>query len=169
MSATPAAGDLGSRLRGLDRRSRRRRLVNKLMVAISTLAALLAVALLAVIVFTVVVKGIGAINWDFFTKPTPQLGVGQSQGAGVANAIVGTLIIVAIATALAVPIGILVAIFTSEFASVRQSRFVRLIARRAERRAVDRDRHLHLRAARRRAVARRPGSQASPWRSSRSR
>ncbi len=127
MSATPAAGDLGARLRGRDRRTRRRKLVNNLMVALSTLAAALAVALLAVIVFTVVVKGIGAINWDFFTKPTPQLAVGQSEGAGVANAIVGTFVIVAIATALAVPIGVLVAIFTSEFASVRTSRFVRLV------------------------------------------
>ena len=127
MSAAPTAGDLGSRLRGRDRRSRRRSFVNKLMVALSTLAALLAVGLLAVIVFTVVVKGIGAIDWNFFTKATPPPAVGQSEGAGVANAIVGTLVIVAIATALALPVGILVAIFTSEFASARTSRFVRLV------------------------------------------
>ncbi len=44
----------------------------------------------------------------------------------MANAIVGSLIIVAIATAIALPIGVLVAIFTSEFASSRVSQFVRL-------------------------------------------
>ena len=86
------------RLQGNDRRTRRRRFVNVLMVGLCSLAALLAVAILALIVFTVVVNGFGAISLDFFTKPTPQLGAGQSQGAGVANAIVGSLIIVALAT-----------------------------------------------------------------------
>ena len=120
-------GDLGSRLRGDDRLTRRRRRVNTLMVGVCSFAALLAVAVLALIVFTVVVHGFKAISLDFFTQPTPQLGIGQSQGAGVANAIVGSLIIVAIATAIALPVGVLVAIFTSEFASNRLSQLVRLI------------------------------------------
>ena len=127
MSADAQALDLASRLRGDDRRTRRRRRVNSLMVVVCSLAALLAVAILAIIVFTVVVNGIRAISLDFFTKPTPQLGVGQSEGAGVANAIVGSLIIVAIATLIAVPIGVLVAIFTNEFAGNRLSQFVRLV------------------------------------------
>ena len=126
MSVSDATSDLGARLRGVDRRTRRRRRVNRLMVAVCSLAALLAVAMLALIVFTVVINGIKAINLDFFTKPTPQLGVGQSEGAGVANAIIGSLLIVLIATVIAVPIGVLVAIFTSEFAGQRTSRFVRL-------------------------------------------
>ena len=83
--------------------------------------------MLALIVFSVVIHGFKALSLDFFTQPTPQLAVGQSQGAGVANAIVGSLIIVAIATAIALPIGVLVAIFTSEFASSRISQFVRLM------------------------------------------
>jgi phosphate transport system permease protein len=127
MSAGMASGDLGSRLRGDDRRTRRRRRINTLMVGVCSFAALLAVAVLALIVFTVVIHGFKAISLDFFTQPTPQLGIGQSQGAGVANAIVGSLIIVAIATGIALPIGVLVAIFTSEFASTRLSQVVRLI------------------------------------------
>ncbi len=83
--------------------------------------------MLGLIVVTVFLKGFKALSLDFFTKPTPQLAIGQSQGAGVANAIVGSLIIVAIATAIAVPIGVLVAIFTNEFASRRVSQFVRLM------------------------------------------
>ncbi len=64
------------------------------MVGVCSFAALLAVAMLALIVFTVVIHGFRAISLDFFTQPTPQLAVGQSQGAGVANAIIGSLIIV---------------------------------------------------------------------------
>lgn len=96
------------------------------MVGLCSLAALLAVSMLALIVFTVFVHGFRAISWDFFTQPTPQLAVGQSEGAGVANAIVGSLVIVAIATAVAVPVGVLVAVYTSEFAGGRASRVVRL-------------------------------------------
>ena len=96
------------------------------MVGVCSFAALLAVAILALIVFTVVIQGIGAINLDFFTQPTPQVAVGQSEGAGVANAIVGSLLIVAIATGIAVPIGVLVALFTNEFAGNRLSQLVRL-------------------------------------------
>jgi phosphate transport system permease protein len=126
MSTGQAAPGLGSRLRGNDRRTRRRNRVNRLMVALSTLAALLAVAVLAVMVLSVLVRGIGAVNLDFFTKPTPQLAVGQSLGSGVANAIVGSVIIVALATAIAVPIGVLVALYTSEFAGRRPAQLVRL-------------------------------------------
>ena len=126
MSAGASAGDLAGRLHGLDRRTKRRHRVNNLMIAFATLAALLAVALLAFIVITVLLHGIQALNLDFFTKPTPQLGIGQSQGSGVANAIVGSLIIVGIATAIALPVGVLVAIYTSEFASLRMNHLVRL-------------------------------------------
>jgi len=126
MTVVPSTTDLSVRLRGVDRRTRWRRQKNRIMVGVCALAALLAVAILAVIVATVVINGAKALNLDFFTKPTPQLAVGQSQGAGVANAIIGSLIIVGIATAIAVPVGVLVALFTSEFASTRVSQFVRL-------------------------------------------
>jgi len=127
MSVVASSDDLGRRLRGSDRRTRRRRRTNVLMVGLSSLAAALAVAVLAVIVLTVFLHGFRALDADFFTEPTPQLGIGQSQGAGVANAIVGSLVIVGIATLIAVPIGVLVAIFTSEFAGRRGSRVVRLV------------------------------------------
>ena len=126
MSVGATSSDLGSRLRGVDRRTRRRRRVNVLMVGVCSFAALLAVAMLALIVFTVVIHGFRALSLDFFTQPTPQLAVGQSEGAGVANAIIGSLLIVAIATLIAVPIGVLVAVFTSEFAGTRTSQLVRL-------------------------------------------
>jgi phosphate transport system permease protein len=92
---------------------RRRRFVNGLMTLLARLAAWLAVAVLAIVVGSVFVKGIGALNLDFLTKnPVP---FGQT-GGGIANSIVGTVILVALATVMAVPIGILIAIYTSEFA-----------------------------------------------------
>lgn len=127
MSAGPASPEMLNPLAGNDRRTRRRRFVNKFMIGLCGLAALAAVAMLGLIVVTVFIHGFKALSLDFFTKPTPQLAVGQSEGAGVANAIVGSLIIVAIATAIAVPIGVLVAVFTNEFASRRVSQFVRLM------------------------------------------
>ena len=95
------------------RGDRRRRLANRLMVVVATSAAWLAVAVLAIVVGSVFVKGIGALNVDFLTKnPVP---FGQT-GGGIADSIVGTAILVGLATVMAVPIGILIAIYTSEFA-----------------------------------------------------
>ena len=127
MSVGAESPGMSDPLAGNDWRTRRRRFVNKFMIGLCAAAALLAVAMLGLIVVTVFLKGFKALSLDFFTQPTPQLAVGQSEGAGVANAIVGSLIIVAIATAIAVPIGVLVAIFTNEFASRRVSQFVRLM------------------------------------------
>ena len=103
---------------------RRRRRVNRLIEVASTIAAVLAVAVLALVVGSVAVKGISAINIDFLTKTGATSGFGQS-GTGIANAIVGTGIMVALATLLAVPIGLLVAIYTHEFAPPRVANVVR--------------------------------------------
>ncbi|HUB72981.1 MAG TPA: phosphate ABC transporter permease PstA [Solirubrobacteraceae bacterium] len=109
------AGGAGARhpLLVPDRRLRRRKLVNRTMEATATLAALVAVAVLALVIASVLIKGVSAINLDFLTKePAP---FGQS-GGGIANSIVGTVLLVAMASALAVPVGILIGIHTSEFA-----------------------------------------------------
>lgn len=105
-----------------DRRLRRRKLVNRGMEATATLAALIAVAVLALVIVSVLVKGVSAINVDFFIKdPAP---FGQS-GGGIANAIVGTLLLVAMASVVAIPVGILIGICTSEFSSPRAAGGIR--------------------------------------------
>ena len=76
-------------------------------------------------------------------------------GGGIANAIVGTIVIVACATVIALPIGILVAVYTSEFAPARVRRFVSFVLDVLNGHAVDRDRHLRLRPDRARAPAER--------------
>jgi phosphate transport system permease protein len=94
-------------------RDRRRRMVNRVMEVIASVAALLAVAVLLLVIGSVVVKGIGAISFAFITQnPAP---FGQP-GGGIANSIVGTAELVGIASLIAIPIGMLIGIYTAEFA-----------------------------------------------------
>ena len=94
-------------------RYRRRRIVNRMMEVIATVAALVAVAVLAIVVVSVAKRGAGAISWDFFTKPQALFG---QPGGGIANAIVGTVLLVLMACAMALPVGVLTAIYLTEFA-----------------------------------------------------
>jgi phosphate transport system permease protein len=97
-------------------RYRRRRLVNRAMEALSTIAALIAVAVLAIVVISVASRGAGALSWDFLTKPQALFG---QPGGGIANAIVGTALLVGLATVMALPVGVLTAIYLTEFAPRR--------------------------------------------------
>jgi phosphate transport system permease protein len=92
---------------------KRRNRFNRLVSVASTVAALLAVAVLAIVVGSVLLKGVGALSWHFLTTPTGLFG---DTSGGISNAIVGSAIIVAIAAAMAIPVGILIAIYTTEFA-----------------------------------------------------
>jgi phosphate transport system permease protein len=94
-------------------RYRRRRIVNRMMEVVATVAALVAVAVLAIVVVSVAKRGAGAISWDFFTKPQALFG---QPGGGIANAIVGTVLLVLMACAMALPVGVLTAIYLTEFA-----------------------------------------------------
>jgi phosphate transport system permease protein len=97
-------------------RYRRRKLMNRAMEVIATLAALVAVTVLVVVVVSVAMRGAGALSWDFFTKPQALFG---QPGGGIANAIVGTVLLILMATAMALPVGVLTAIYLTEFAPKR--------------------------------------------------
>jgi phosphate transport system permease protein len=103
---------------------RRRRVVNRLAEAVATLSAAGAVAVLGIVIAGVISRGAGAISWDFLTKDPPLFG---GPGGGIAPAIVGTAVIVALATAIAMPTGVLIAIYLTEYASARPARFIRLV------------------------------------------
>ena len=92
---------------------RRRNRFNRLVNVASTVAALLAVAVLVIVVGSVFLKGVGALSWHFLSTPTGLFG---DTSGGISNAIVGSAIIVGIAAVIAIPVGILVAIYTTEFA-----------------------------------------------------
>jgi phosphate transport system permease protein len=109
-----SAADLNVLQRPNDR-LRRRRLVNRGMEVVAWLAAALAVAILGIVVFSVARRGASALNLDFFTKAQAQF-AGPGVHQGLANAFVGTLIIVGLATLMALPFGILIAIYVNEYA-----------------------------------------------------
>jgi phosphate transport system permease protein len=94
-------------------RGRRRLLMNRVAEVVATLAASVAILALAILIWSVASRGIKALDWDFFTKGPAVFG---QAGGGVAPALVGSLILVAIATAMALPFGVLAAIYVSEFA-----------------------------------------------------
>jgi phosphate transport system permease protein len=105
------------------RRARRRRIVNRLAELAATLAALLAVVVLAVVFLSVFKRGLQAMNLDFFTKTPAVFG---EEGGGIAQAFVGSLVIVGLATLMVIPVGVAVAVYVAEFAGPRMSRSVRL-------------------------------------------
>jgi len=96
------------------RQLRRRKLVNLLVEAVMFTAALAAIAVLVAVIGAVVQRGHGALSADFFTKAPTTTFLGTT--GGIANSIAGTIVIVACATVIALPIGILVAVYASEFA-----------------------------------------------------
>jgi phosphate transport system permease protein len=97
--------------------------VNRLAESAAIAAAAAAIAVLGILVWSVAIRGISAINLDFFTKG-PAL-FGQS-GGGIAPAIVGSALLVGIATIFALPFGVLTALYVSEFAPPALARQVRL-------------------------------------------
>lgn len=95
----------------------RRRRANALGLALSMLAMVIGLVALLWILSVLVYKGAGAINLDLFTQTTPAPG---SPG-GLANAIVGSLLMVAVCTLVATPIGILAGIYLSEYGSTSKA------------------------------------------------
>jgi phosphate transport system permease protein len=93
----------------------RRRATNRLMELLAWLAAAVAVGLLVIVVWSVARRGWSELNLDLITK-TPASGFLATGKQGLANAFVGTLVIVFVATLIALPTGILVAIYLNEFA-----------------------------------------------------
>jgi phosphate transport system permease protein len=104
-------------------RGRRRLFVNRVAEGAAIGAAGAAILVLAVVIWSVGSRGIGALNVDFFTKGPALFG---ESGGGIAPAIVGTIMLVLIATLIALPIGVLTALFVSEFAPPSFARQVRL-------------------------------------------
>jgi phosphate transport system permease protein len=104
-------------------RSRRRLWVNRLAEAAAVTTALVAVGFLVILVGSVLVRSLHALNWDFFTKGPAVFG---QTGGGIAPALVGTFLLVLFATLLALPIGVLVALYVSEFAPPRFAQQIKL-------------------------------------------
>jgi phosphate transport system permease protein len=102
-----------------------RKFKSALFVGFCGLSVLLALTPVALIFFFVVKQGMGALNLDFFTHmPKP---AGEA-GGGMANAIVGTLIITGLGSLFAIPVGVLSAVYMAEFKGSRLGSITRFAA-----------------------------------------
>jgi phosphate transport system permease protein len=106
-------------------RDSRRRLVSRLVVGLCGLAVAVAIVPLVLILFYVVRQGFSSLNWAFFTRaPRP---VGEA-GGGMANAMVGSLILIGLASVVAVPVGLIAGVYLSEYAGSRLASAARFTA-----------------------------------------
>lgn len=105
----------------ISKMDRRRKFKSRLMICILMFAALLAAIPFIFITSYVCYRGFTAINLDFFT----QLPAGPGQeGGGVGNALVGSLIMVLLATFLAVPWGIICGLYLSEYSHTKLATYL---------------------------------------------
>jgi phosphate transport system permease protein len=105
--ATPAGGRLW-----------RRKAVNRLMTVLIVAAFIVALIPLFSLLYQVVKRGLPGLSWEFFTT-SPRGVIG---GGGAAHAIVGTVVITAVTAAISVPIGIMAAIYLTEYGGGRLRR-----------------------------------------------
>jgi phosphate transport system permease protein len=106
-------------------RARLRRVRGNLMVGLMGLAVLVALLPLIFIMLNLVVKGAGSLSLEFFTRmPAP---AGES-GGGVLHAIVGTLIIVGLASAIGIPLGMGAGIYCAEYPGSKIAWISRFVA-----------------------------------------
>ncbi|AKG52798.1 phosphate transport system permease PstA [Dehalogenimonas sp. WBC-2] len=103
----------------------RRKLTNRLMIGLSGVAALIGMTLLGLILGYTIVHGLTFINLDFIThaaKPTGEV------GGGMGNEILGTLVLVGIASAIAIPVGLMTGLFLADFGRPMMAAAFRFIA-----------------------------------------
>lgn len=106
-------------------RTRRRNLLNNVMLALTGVCTFITVAVLFVILGFLVWNGFRSLDWNFFTKLP--LSAGET-GGGLANAIVGSGITILIAVVIGVPVGFLGGIYLAEFGGKTFPMFVRYTA-----------------------------------------
>ncbi|CAB4835506.1 MAG: phosphate ABC transporter permease PstA [Actinobacteria bacterium] len=105
----------------------RRAFVSTLMTSLMALSVLVILVPLGAVLYTVISKGASVLSIDFLTKDIPV--VSRSVGPGMGPAIFGTLLITAIASVMALPVGILAAIYLNEYsAGGRLGKLVRFLA-----------------------------------------
>jgi len=91
-----------------------RRTKNRLATILMVLAFVLVIIPLGFVLYTVIAKGVSIISWSFLTGPIPPQVAPASEG-GIGPAVLGTLGITGIATLMAVPLGVLGAIYLNEY------------------------------------------------------
>ena len=98
----------------MSKQALRKKYVDKFVTFLSISCVILAIIPLGSILFEVGKNGLSAISLEFITQPPGSIGSGKG---GIGPAIQGTLIVISIASLIAVPVGILTGIYLSEYAS----------------------------------------------------
>jgi phosphate transport system permease protein len=101
----------------MSRHYNRRRVLDKIVSVFAVACVLAAIIPLGSILLEVIRNGASAISIQLLTEPPGAIGATLESSGGIAPAIQGTLIVVGLASVIAVPIGILAGIYLSEFAS----------------------------------------------------
>lgn len=102
-----------------------RTIKNALASATTFLSAVLVIAPLGLVFFHLLANGLSSVNWDFFTHlPKP---VGEA-GGGMANAIVGSLILLGLGSLIGIPIGVLGGVYLAEYGTARANSILRFVA-----------------------------------------
>ena len=102
---------------------RRRRMVERAFGVAACLSACIAVGILALVLGTVLLQGLSQLEPSFFTKPRPLFG----EEGGIADALLGSAIIVGMCMIIAIPVAVLVAIYMSEYARPRVAKGLRIV------------------------------------------
>ena len=103
----------------------RRRWANRFMLGLSWAAAGIAIAILLLILGYIIKQGIAFVNLDFFTQAAKPAG---ELGGGMRNEIIGSIILIAIASVIALPAGLMSGIYLAEFGSPRVTSSIRFAA-----------------------------------------
>jgi len=102
-----------------------RKIKSGLACGIAFVSAVLVISPLGLVFFYLLVNGAGSVNWDFFTKLPAPVG---AVGGGMANAIVGSLELLAFAGVIGIPIGVLGGVYLAEYGSARINSVLRFLA-----------------------------------------
>ena len=102
-----------------------RKIKSALASTIAFVSAILVIAPLGLVFFHLLVNGAGSVNWDFFTKLPAPVG---AVGGGMANAIVGSLELLALAGVIGIPVGVLGGVYLAEYGSARINSILRFLA-----------------------------------------
>jgi len=102
-----------------------RKIKSALASGIAFVSAILVIAPLGLVFFHLLVNGAGSVNWDFFTKLPAPVG---AVGGGMANAIVGSLELLALASVIGIPVGVLGGVYLAEYGSARINSILRFLA-----------------------------------------
>jgi len=102
-----------------------RKIKSALASGIAFVSAVLVITPLGLVFFHLLINGASSVNWDFFTKLPAPVG---TVGGGMVNAIVGSLELLALASVIGIPIGVLGGVYLAEYGSARLNSILRFLA-----------------------------------------